>query len=229
MLNIVSSYQSGAVAAIATSGLLMNLDPDNVASYPGSGTVITDLSGNGNDATLVNGVGYGSTPLGYLNYDGVDDYLQCFTPSLTRISIEIYLNMASFTNDIFYIGGVEGSYRILVFDTSIGWICATSTANWYSPGTAIDTNYTMNGNWVHVVGTFDGDKNRLYINGVLQATGSSIGGNIIATGSLTFMRSWAGGILYGREKQGAIRLYNRALSAAEVTGNFNATKSRYGL
>ena len=43
---------------IVTSGLVLNLDAGNTASYPGTGTTWTDLSGNGNNGTLVNGVGY---------------------------------------------------------------------------------------------------------------------------------------------------------------------------
>jgi len=43
---------------IVTSGLVLNLDAGNPASYPGSGTTWFDLSGNGNNGTLVNVVRY---------------------------------------------------------------------------------------------------------------------------------------------------------------------------
>jgi len=43
---------------IVTDGLVLCLDAGNAKSYPGSGTTWTDLSGNGNNGTLVNGVGY---------------------------------------------------------------------------------------------------------------------------------------------------------------------------
>jgi hypothetical protein len=39
--------------AIITNGLVLNLDAGNPASYSGSGTTWTDLSGNGNNGTLV--------------------------------------------------------------------------------------------------------------------------------------------------------------------------------
>jgi hypothetical protein len=45
---------------IVTDGLVLALDAGNPKSYPGSGTTWTDLSGNGNNGTLVNGVGYNS-------------------------------------------------------------------------------------------------------------------------------------------------------------------------
>jgi hypothetical protein len=44
--------------SIVTDGLVLCLDAGNPKSYPGSGTTWTDLSGNGNNGTLVNGVGY---------------------------------------------------------------------------------------------------------------------------------------------------------------------------
>jgi hypothetical protein len=45
---------------IVTNGLVLLLDAGNPQSYPGSGTTWFDLSGNGNNGTLINGVGYDS-------------------------------------------------------------------------------------------------------------------------------------------------------------------------
>jgi len=42
--------------SIITNGLVLCLDAANSKSYPGSGTTWTDLSGNGNNGTLVNGI-----------------------------------------------------------------------------------------------------------------------------------------------------------------------------
>jgi hypothetical protein len=61
--------------SIITQNLVLCLDAANPKSYPGSGTTWTDLSGNGNTGTLVNGVGYNSGNLGSLSFDGVNDYV----------------------------------------------------------------------------------------------------------------------------------------------------------
>ena len=45
---------------IVTNGLVLSLDAGRTNSYPGTGTTWTDLSGNGNNGTLVGGVGYNS-------------------------------------------------------------------------------------------------------------------------------------------------------------------------
>jgi hypothetical protein len=60
--------------AIIRSNLVLCLDAANPKSYPGSGTTWTDLSGFGNNGTLINGVGYSSDNLGSLSFDGVNDY-----------------------------------------------------------------------------------------------------------------------------------------------------------
>ena len=60
--------------SIIDDGLVLYLDAANTKSYPGSGTTWTDLSGNGNNGTLENGVGYNSGNGGSLVFDGVDDY-----------------------------------------------------------------------------------------------------------------------------------------------------------
>ena len=57
-----------------TSGLVLCLDAGNAKSYPGSGTVWTDLSGNGNTGTLINGPTYNSANGGSIVFDGVNDY-----------------------------------------------------------------------------------------------------------------------------------------------------------
>jgi len=48
----------GHGASAIRAGLMLYLDAANVKSYPGTGTIWSDLSGNGNDGTLTS-VGYG--------------------------------------------------------------------------------------------------------------------------------------------------------------------------
>jgi hypothetical protein len=60
----------GHGASIVRDGLVLYLDATNPKSYPGSGTTWKDLSGNGNNGTLVNGVGYTDANKGSLVFDG---------------------------------------------------------------------------------------------------------------------------------------------------------------
>ena len=60
-----------SAGSIITSGLILNLDAGNVASYPGSGTTWTDLSGNGNNGTLINGPTFNSSNGGSILFDAL--------------------------------------------------------------------------------------------------------------------------------------------------------------
>ena len=60
--------------SIISNGLILALDAADKNSYPGSGTAWTDLSGNGNNGTLINGPTFNTGSLGNIVFDGVDDY-----------------------------------------------------------------------------------------------------------------------------------------------------------
>ena len=59
-----------APASLVTTGLVLNLDAGNSASYAGTGTTWTDLSGRGNNGTLYNSVTYNSSNQGSLVFNG---------------------------------------------------------------------------------------------------------------------------------------------------------------
>ena len=60
---------------IITDGLVLCLDAANRQSYPGSGTVWTDLAGS-NNGTLTNGPTFSSANGGSIVFDGVDDFIE---------------------------------------------------------------------------------------------------------------------------------------------------------
>lgn len=72
------SYHNGP--KIVSEGLVLYLDAANSKSYSGTGTTWTDLSGNSNNATLVNGPTYSSLNGGGIVLDATDDFIS-ITPS----------------------------------------------------------------------------------------------------------------------------------------------------
>lgn len=62
------------IGEMVTNGCNIMMDPSNILSWPGSGTILYDLSGNANNTTLYNGATVNSD--GFLELDGVDDYGQ---------------------------------------------------------------------------------------------------------------------------------------------------------
>ena len=68
---------------IVTDGLILALDAASPKSYPGSGTTWYDLTTNSLDATLYNGVSFSTNKQGTMVFDGVNDYGQISSSTLT--------------------------------------------------------------------------------------------------------------------------------------------------
>ncbi len=201
---------------------------------PRSSNIITDISGRTNNGTLVNGPTYSSANGGSLVFDGVDDYVS-FTsnPSLTnQMSAEVWvkLNDPQGVNASGLILGRENSYRMLYSSSAIDWICATTNNGWYTTGTVISAgSVTPFSSTLHIVATYDGVNNKIYINGTLRTTGSLISGDVLTSGTYYLMRTTAGNVDYGQGNIYSHKIYNRALTAQEIQQNFIATKGRYGI
>jgi hypothetical protein len=105
-----------------------------------------------------------------------------------------------------------------------------STSGLYLHGGVIGTNSVVPLNtWLCVTVVYNGGTVSIYYNGVSQSlTGTSTGYNITGTGTL-FIAQYYGGGYYWNGKISNFKIYNRALSQAEITQNFNAQKNRFGL
>ena len=216
---------------IVTNGLVLNHDAAQLRSYPTTGTVITDLSGNNNNGTLINGVGFNSGNGGSLVFDGVNDYIQIphsssIAPSTGSISVEAIFKASaagSATNNIIY--NKENEYEM---SAGGGVISIAFRPNWAWVGdTAFNTNQ-----WYHTMLTYDQSYQRLYVNGVqvyIAALSGAIGN--VHSEPLRIGARGGSGSAFGffNGSIPVVKVYNRALSANEVLQNFNANRSRYGL
>ena len=217
-------------------GLVLCLDASDKNSYPGSGTTWTNMVSS-NNGTLTNGPTFNSANNGSIVFDGTNDYVSLNSnPSVTnQITFETWINLdvSNITGTYVagHIAGIETRYRLIYTTSSFSWVCCTVSNSWYSAGTAIDfdTGTSLSNINYHVVGTYNGSFNSLYINGNLKTTGSAISGNIPSGGTFYIGNSLVGNIIYPKGKGYACRIYNRALSALEVKQNYNAQKSRFGL
>jgi hypothetical protein len=222
----VSLYHS---PQISLNGLVLCLDAANSKSYPGSGTIWTDLSGNGNNGTLVNGVGYNSGNLGSLVFDGVDDYVTLGTASLLNTTLNGNTNWT-----ILYWVNPQNDGRILdrgnIGQDPTGSlelnVRSISRNNTFGGSSSLSTNIVNTGwNFVGLSRT-SSLLHSWYLNGTFsnstQTTESYDGSGIWKIGRRAFNTS---SILQGNIAQ--VSIYNRALTAAEIQQNYNATKSRY--
>lgn len=227
---------------IVRSGLVLHLDAARPASYPGSGTTWTDLSGQGNNGTLTNGPTYSSANGGSIVFDGSDDYVTLGTPPQLN-QVQVPLTMCAWAK-IYYVKDppsrtIWGVYA----DTSGGAIYsllridgdemlkyyASSGGGFQVQGSFVPTTDDWNFYAVTVSGSLSSPTVTIYLNDSSQTFSYSsfysspsstvdfrIGGNQAQPTS----EGWYGEI-------SSVLWYNRALSRAEIKQNYEATKARH--
>ena len=219
---------------IVTDGLVLSLDAGNTKSYPGSGTAWFDKSGFSNNGTLTNGPTFNSANLGSIVFDGVDDYVALGNATnvirdTSAITVESWVrtNVVGSYKKIIITGpasgqGVQGFYLSLGPSPSYIYFgvitnLGTNTADYAS--TISTTRYN------HIVGTYDSSSVKLYLNGTLVAS-SSLTGNI-ATGGICRISGYSNNNEVWNGDISNIKIYSRALSAAEISQNYNTLKGRF--
>ncbi len=225
---------TGLVPSIVTDGLVLHLDAGDSASYPGSGTTWTDLSGNGNNGTLVNGVGYTSSNGGALTFDGSSDYVIINKTNISNFGL------SPFTVEMWVYKNVNGQFAlydprpsgngnyftILIDSDNLIKVIHTGAIRYSS------TQSTNLLSWYNIVISREGtgtNQTYLYINGNLDSIHTD---SINYTDARLVIGAAAFSPLGAASLDGRIstvRTYNKALTASEITQNFDALKGRYGL
>jgi hypothetical protein len=200
------------------------------------GTTLIDLTGRGNTGTLTNGPTYSSANGGSIIFDGVDDYGVINDNSVIKpvnqitVSTFIYPTLTSYSNcrifgDWHQESGLD-RWILYANGSSISWYMRTQTT-----GEGGTTGWTIiNNQWVSLTGVYDGTNQDLYVNGNFFSRRPCSGTMNSGNGStpIRFGRQeTTGGGFQGRIAQ--TQIYNRALTAAEIQQNFNATRSRFGI
>jgi hypothetical protein len=227
---------------LVSDGLVLALDAANNKSYPGSGITWSDLSGNGNSATLQNGPTFDNSNNGNIQFDGVNDWVSIPSTGITSwsssFSMEIWFNIPSSAvwannrlSSIFSVnGGYPGMYGLARWPTE-------GKAGLYVRGDNGRISTTVGGlsrdTWHHLIGTWDGNNSRLYYNGKLVSgpSGSPRTG-IPDTSNLNLGLSRAFSGSTGAFFEGSMakaKYYIKTLTPQEVLQNYNATKSRFNL
>ena len=211
-----------AFGKIVTDGLVLALNAADPNSYPGSGTTWRDMSGNGNNGTLTNGPTFNSGNGGSIVFDGVDDYVTgSFNQNPTQFTINVWVNLI--TNNT--VGaGIVSTNGTGETGTSFIFIQMGGGVKPFQFNTVANTVAPTLNTWYMVTGVQTATQQSLYINNSLINTSTasgSLGTNYVVS------RRWDG--LYLNARIGSVQIYNRALTQAEITQNYNAQKSRFGL
>lgn len=222
--------------SIVRNGLVLHLDAANPKSYPGSGTVWNDLSGQGNNGTLINSPSFVSSQGGYLTFNGTNQTASVVKPfpnitgTITQ-EIWLYLNTLSGTRSVLH----KGNHYSLQISGTNTYTWADSTVYSYATyGTRTATGIGTTGVWKQIVVTKDSSFSvRVYVNGELRDTRTGFGSSITARDSTLWIVGYSDtdttptAPIDGRVS--CAKIYNRALSDAEIAQNFEALRGRYGI
>lgn len=246
----VASYTA---PSYTTSGIQMYYNPEDPDSYSGSGTTLSDLSGNGYDATIINTPTYNTS---YFTFTGSSSQYIA-SPNM----VSSFNSTSAFTVEIWFAPNytVQGAGATVLSengftDPTTGWrysliehrkaqfgsLSYDYAGIWNTSNTITAVNPTQTFNeqvWRCHVLTYDGTNGKIYTNGTLGRTVAltrqmpwSSGSNYhLLVGAACVTQQSGAGNNYFTGKIGIVRAYNRALTAAEVTANYNGAKSIYGL
>jgi prepilin-type N-terminal cleavage/methylation domain-containing protein len=197
----------------------------------GSGTTARDLSGYGNNGTLIGTIGWTTGKVGYAlqfgtgnnygtGYVNIGNVLNFGTRSF---SISAWVNPYGFEPTYGWQRIVtkrdSGSYWYSLTLNSTSRIPMIEFSGGVGSGVALSAM-----SWYHLVATRDGATGvaKIYINGTLANSGSGWGQNLDNTGPLQ-IGAWIGGQIWSGLID-EVRIYNRALSDSEIKSLYESTK-----
>lgn len=238
-----NAYKSRYVIPdIVTNGLILNLDAGNPYSYysPTSGTTWTDVSGNGNNGTLTNGPTYSN---GAITFDGVNDYVNTSLQTLDRpCTFSVWVNLSLITGWQTFFGQdtstaiARGRYYFQKANTNNEGVLQNRvnfqivlSDNSIVP---VNSNNVMSINtWYNYTAVLTTTSISLYENGILQNTVNNSSSFLPANTPITLNSGYYNNALvdFVNGKSSNFLVYNRDLSADEVSQNFNSARRRYGV
>ncbi len=211
------------------SSAVMVLDAGNSFSFSDPASLLAnDLSLSNNDGTLTNGVSFSSNNGGTWVFDGANDYISIpksgllygTGPKTLMAWARMTVNTGSWQIIMGY-GNPGGSSAFFI------GVNGLTTAGGGFADDIISGTISLN-TWFHLTLTYNSNVATLYLNGLSTISSAktwNVAINIYdgAIGrQMNPQQYWNGNIT-------DVRLYNRALSASEISAYYNATKSRYGL
>ena len=221
-------YSSGRIIYIEDIQLEQK---GHATAYAGANTVrdvnnsIIDLVNN--TTTSVANVSFTST--GQLEFDGTDDYISIGASSkfnITRymtVEAVVKKDIANQWNGIFGPRDGNGPCHFQMNYNNI-------SVYLYGPNLPV-TAYGVipDDDFYHVTLTYDGSTLNIYVNGTVAATASTTSTtNLTGTSDFNIGRVYSSARYFNGQIP-TLKLYNRALSAQEVTNNYTAYKSRFNI
>jgi hypothetical protein len=228
---------------IVTDGLALALDAVNPKSYPGSGTVWKDLSGNGRNFNWVSSpsftsdgtlsyfstlgnrcIGPASNSFGINNTSGYTIFLISMQNALIQSSAFKFYKDGSDAASRSIFSHCTWSNDIVYFDQ--GGCCLSDTR----------TNVASGGSQTWNIWTFrrltNSSTRTISKNGTTLITNTALAANIDLNSTAVDLGSsdeFGGNSSAWNARLGGFFVYNRGLTDDEIFQNYNALKGRFGL
>ena len=229
------SSTSAITTSPATSGLRLSLDAGDLESYYGSGTTWTDLSGNSRNATWQAAPTFSNANGGTFNLNGTTQFATTSSIASDVFTVEVWARFNALNNDYACLAtnvytGDKINYAICFWGDSriragyhqagTGWVGGQTGTFTPVIGTWYQFVYTVGKSGANYIGT-------LYVNNtaITGTTSSTIAPGSDAAG-MRIGRRWDSGE-YINGSIPVVRIYNRALSTAEISQNYNALLPRF--
>lgn len=208
--------------------LVFQVDAANPASYPGSGSVWYDVSGNGQNVTLINSPTFTNTNgVTSINFNGTTQRGE-FTPSSLVYgsaprTLAAWVRMNGWRNNGV---GVAFMYGTQAYGQSYGvWVGINV---YYAAADSNDVAYYAPSNlnqFYHLVNVYDGITAKLYLNGNLVASDARSWNTVQQ--STAYLAAYVNSGYLAECSLGKASVWNTAFSDAEVLAEYQVDADRY--
>lgn len=213
------------IEGYVSNGLLVHYDGYNKPIE----NVWNDLSGNNNDGTLYNFSANAWNNNG-ISFDGVDDYIKTtqvssFPSGSSQYTLEINFICETLKNRNNLIN--LGIYKSSGNANGIYIYNSAGISHWYWDNDLGTESIIETGNVYTITALYNGANRRIYLNGQMvaedNATPNTILGNITIGDEIPNQDGFFNGKVY------SVRIYDRALTDAEINNNYNIDKYRFDI
>jgi hypothetical protein len=227
--------------------LLVYYDAFLTQSYPGTGITVSNLAGSGNNALLYNSPTYDSTKPKVISFDGTNDHMIMQNMTINKTwSLEIVMKpgrIPAFSDFLFSQGDLDTNKYLEIRYTQTSGFAFKMIFGFYGSGTeySIPTSLYDSSKYQHFVFTYQHSSpwtKNFYFNSSQRTAnaGGSLAqylGTRSGLGILCAYRVFevpntqtVGEITLG--KLALVRMYDKVLTPAEVTQNYNSLRGRFG-
>ncbi len=208
-----------SVPRVISNGLQINYDASSPNSYPGTGTIWSDISGANNHASLAGNPAFTATAPSYFTFTGGNNANVNFAWS-TDFTCSLW---------IYPISGPGGQYSRIVSTNGDNFEIAISNNNqlsYYSPTVSWQSNITTlaSATWSQVVFVKSSNSLSIYVNNVLVRN-TNIGA---VTGNRIYLGQRHNTGEGSNVRMGNFLIYNYGLSTSDLSSNWNSQKTRFG-